>query len=108
MLIFAVLNPGTTSAFTDLGDISVEFEKSYEEWKGDTGLSALQAAGVEASKVAAIMYSLPESALDEVVKDAKGTAQWLFLTSDDQAKGYLQFSTIFANMVASVDAGATA
>ena len=101
----AVLNPGTISAYTDIGDISVEFEKSYDEWKDDTGLSALQAAGVESSKVALIMYSLPESALDAVVQEAKGTADWLFLTSDDQAKGYLQFSSIFANVVASLDSG---
>ena len=107
VLTTAVLNPGTISGYTDIADISVEFEKGYDQWKTDGGLTDLQAEGLDPSKVAIIMYSLPESALEEVVKEAEGTAQWFFLTSDDQAQGYLGFSTIFANFVASVDDGKT-
>ncbi|KAF2679269.1 hypothetical protein K458DRAFT_408306 [Lentithecium fluviatile CBS 122367] len=92
----------------DLADISVEYEKSYDEWGADTGLEALKTASIDSSKVAVIMYSVPESAMDAVVKEAQGTADWLFLTSDNQAEGYLGFSPIFANFVASLDSGAEA
>jgi hypothetical protein len=103
-----VLNPGTVSDYRDLSDISVEFEKSYAEWQGETGLSAMKALSADRNKVAVIMYSMPESALDEVVGEAKGTAPWIFLSSDNQARAYTGYSSVFANLVASLDGGETA
>jgi hypothetical protein len=102
------LNPGTVSDYRDLADISVEFEKSYAEWKGETGPSAMKKLSADRDKIAAIVYSMPESALDEVVGEAKGTAPWVFLSSDNQAKAYTGYSSIFANLVASLDNGETA
>jgi hypothetical protein len=98
-----VLNPGTSSSYTDLSDISVEFEKSYAEWSGPTGLSGLKSASVPASKVAVVMYSASDSVLDTVVQQTEGVADYVFITSDSQAEAYEGFSPIFADMVASLD-----
>jgi hypothetical protein len=102
-----VLNPGTASSYTDLCDISVEFEKAYETWNTDQGLTSLRAESADPSKTAVIMYSVPEGVLDVVVTEAEKTAAWLFLTSDNQADGYLNFSPLFANFVASLDKSAS-
>jgi hypothetical protein len=70
-------------------------------------MDPLQSHKIRRSKLAVILHSLPnlsKQVLDFMVEQVEETADWLFLT-DIQGKDeyYHSFSSIFADMVRSVD-----
>jgi hypothetical protein len=94
-------------SYLNLTDITVVFEEAFDKWIDADTLVPLQSHKVKRSKVAVLLHSLPNlsrQVLDFVVDQVEESADWLFLTDvkeDDQY--YHSFSSVFANMVASVD-----
>ncbi|KAF2650084.1 hypothetical protein K491DRAFT_609548 [Lophiostoma macrostomum CBS 122681] len=116
---FVVHNPGNITAilaqkdvlqnsYMNLSDITVVFEEAFDKWLDKNTMNALQSdTGVRRSKLAVILHSIPnisKKVLDFVVEQVEETADWLFLTDvKEKDKYYHSFSTMFADLVDSVD-----
>ncbi|KAF1975369.1 hypothetical protein BU23DRAFT_579347 [Bimuria novae-zelandiae CBS 107.79] len=119
---FVVHNPGLIPAalltlpsfpaqsYTNLSDITVIFEETFDKWLNRTTFDALQSHRIPRSKLAVILHSLPDLSkrvLDFVVEQVQEAADCVFLT-DVKVKDeyYHGFSGMFEDLVRSVDGGA--
>ncbi|KAF1842817.1 uncharacterized protein K460DRAFT_340287 [Cucurbitaria berberidis CBS 394.84] len=116
---FVAHNPGLISSrilnskaiyqesYLNLTDITVVFEETFDKWLDKDTFDPLHSHKMPRSKLAIILHSLPHlsrQVLDFVIEQVEETADWIFLTDvkgDD--KYYHSFSSIFADMVKTVD-----
>ena len=119
---FVVHNPGlippalitsptfAQNSYTNLSDITVMFEEKFDKWLDRSTFDALQSHRIRRSKFAVILHSLPnlsKRVLDFVVEQVQEAADWVFLTDvGTKDEYYHSFSTIFEDLVKSVDGGA--
>jgi hypothetical protein len=94
-------------SYLNLTDITVVFEETFDKWLDKDTLDPLQSHKIRRSKLAVILHSLPnlsKQVLDFMIEQVEETADWLFLTDvQEKDEYYHSFSSIFTDMVKSVD-----
>ncbi|KAL5113581.1 hypothetical protein ACEQ8H_008529 [Pleosporales sp. CAS-2024a] len=106
-----ILNSKTVyqESYLNLTDLTVVFEEAFDKWLDKDTLDALQAHKISRATIAVLLHSLPHlttRVLDFMVDQVEETADWLFLTDvSDTDEYYHSFSSMFQDMVKSVDGG---